>query len=78
MMEVYDQCTTFMIHCANLLGVTYRDTNAMLFFVLWPATTVGLIGWVGWNSLVLRRLTDRLNTQARSATPEQHKDGVRT
>jgi hypothetical protein len=39
---VYAACVDFMIRAANLLGVSYRDTNAFMFFVLWPAVTVGL------------------------------------
>jgi hypothetical protein len=39
---LYAACVDFMIRAANLLGVTYRDTNAFMFFVLWPAVTVAL------------------------------------
>ena len=39
---VYAACVDFMLVTARLLGVTYRDTNALMFFVLWPAVTVGL------------------------------------
>jgi len=52
---VYDQCVTFVIHATELLGVTYRDANALLFFVVWPVVTVALAGWVLWNAIVLRR-----------------------
>jgi len=39
---VYAACVDFMLQAARLLGVTYRDTNALMFFVLWPAVTVAL------------------------------------
>ncbi len=52
---VYAACVDFMIRGANLLGVTYRDTNAFLFFVLWPAVTVGLALVVMVQRRALRR-----------------------
>lgn len=52
---VYAACVDFMIRAANLLGVTYRDTNAFLFFVLWPAVTVGLAVLVVLQRRALRR-----------------------
>ncbi len=56
---LYEQCVFFVIHLADLLGVTYRDSNALLFFVVWPAVTVLLYGWVTWNGFVLWRLRRR-------------------
>jgi hypothetical protein len=41
-------------HLADLLDLTYRDANALLFFVLWPAVTVILLGWVCCNGAVAR------------------------
>lgn len=53
---LYYQCSYFMVNVADLLGITYRDANASLFFILWPAVTGLLLGWVCWNQWVLRRL----------------------
>ena len=50
---LYEQCVFFVIHVADVLGITYRDSNALLFFVVWPAVTVFLAGWVVWNWVVL-------------------------
>jgi hypothetical protein len=63
--ELYDQCVIFMIHLANLLGVTYRDANAAMFFLLWPATTLTLCGWSWRNARAFRRL----ETESQSAPP---------
>ena len=52
---LYWQCTDFMIHSAHLLGITYRDTNAGLFFIVWPAVTLTLMGIVSWQAWVLWR-----------------------
>ena len=54
---LYFQCVTFVLHLADLLGVTYRDANALLFFVLWPAVTLCLLGWVVWNAVIRSRST---------------------
>ena len=52
------QCVDFMINIATLLGVTYRDANAGLFFVIWPLVTLTLTLalCVCWNVLTLYRL----------------------
>ncbi len=54
---VYAACVDFMIRSANALGVTYRDTNAAMFFVLWPAVTVALVAVVARQRAEIRRLT---------------------
>jgi hypothetical protein len=56
---VYYQCAFFMVHLAALLDVTYRDTNAVMFFILWPTLTLGLILWVMWNQWALFRAQPR-------------------
>jgi hypothetical protein len=54
---VYAACVDFMIRSANLLGVTYRDTNAGMFFVLWPAVTALLVAVVVWQRVAIHRLS---------------------
>jgi hypothetical protein len=39
---LYAVCVDFMIRFANALHMTYRDANASLFFLVWPAVTVTL------------------------------------
>lgn len=56
---VYAACVDFMLRAAELLGVTYRDTNALMFFVLWPAVTVALAAVVVRQRLALRRQSVR-------------------
>ena len=56
---LYWQCTDFMINAAGLLGVTYRDTNSGMFFVLWPAVTLVLVVAVVWQAGVIWRLRRR-------------------
>lgn len=40
---LYAACVDFMLRTASLFGLTYRDTNAALFFVIWPAVTAILV-----------------------------------
>lgn len=58
---LYWACVDFMIHSANLLGLTYRDTNAVMFFILWPAVTIVLLLVILRQSKTLRRLRGKLD-----------------
>ncbi len=57
MMWLYYQCVDFMLHTARLFGVTYRDTNSFMFFILWPLVTAILGVWVVRNQRLIRRVT---------------------
>lgn len=59
---IYAACVDFMIRIANLFGITYRDANALMFFVLWPLVTTALVVW----RVAQRR--ERARLLARSAT----------
>lgn len=56
---IYLACVDFMLRLAAIFGVTYRDANAGMFFVLWPAVTVSLAVLVLWQRAVLRELRAR-------------------
>ena len=34
--KLYVYFTDFTITCANLMGITYEDFNALIFCVIWP------------------------------------------
>jgi len=53
---LYAACVDFMLQAARLFGVTYRDANAFMFFVLWPLVTLALILIVVVQAARLRRL----------------------
>ncbi len=55
-LAVYAACVDFMLQAARLFGVTYRDANAFMFFVLWPLVTLALILIVVVQAARLRRL----------------------
>jgi hypothetical protein len=52
---LYAACVDFLLQAAQLLGITYRDANAALFFVVWPALTVLLLCVVLWQAWRLFR-----------------------
>lgn len=54
-LALYAACVDFLLRVALIGGVTYRDTNALLFFVLWPAVTVLLAGIAGVQRVRLIR-----------------------
>jgi hypothetical protein len=64
---VYAACVDFMLQAARLFGVTYRDTNAFMFFVLWPLVTLLLILVVVVQGASLRRLR-RAGGEGRTST----------
>lgn len=51
----YAACVDFMLRAANLLDVTYRDVNAGIFFLLWPAVTLALLAVVLVQAVMLLR-----------------------
>jgi len=53
---LYAVCVDFLLRVAAAFGITYRDANAALFFVLWPLVTALLLGVVLWQRAALRRL----------------------
>ena len=59
-LAVYAACVDFMLQTARLFHVTYRDTNSLLFFVVWPAVTAGLVAVVAAQHLALRRARKKL------------------
>ncbi len=56
---VYAACVDFLLKLALLFGVTYRDANALFFFVMWPLVTVMLAIWWGYERARLARARRR-------------------
>jgi hypothetical protein len=64
---IYAACVDFMLNLASLLGITYRDANALVLLVGFPLTTSGLFTvclWQRWQIRRLRRLTTMTATRA--------------
>lgn len=58
-LAIYAACVDFMVHAGNLAGATYRDANAFMFFVLWPAVTAALLVVVVTQARTLAKLRRR-------------------
>lgn len=56
---LYAACVDFMLRVAHLTGATYRDANAAMFFVLWPAVTVALAAVALWQRAQIAKLRGR-------------------
>jgi hypothetical protein len=52
---IYGACVDFLLALARLTGMTYRDVNALFFFVAWPLVTLGLAAWCLVERALLRR-----------------------
>lgn len=52
---IYAACVDFMLQLAALLHISYRDANALLFFVVWPLVTALLALVVTVQAIALRR-----------------------
>lgn len=42
--QVFQWCVQFLVWLASVTGATYKEINVILFCVIWPLLTVGLIG----------------------------------
>ncbi len=42
-LAIYAACVDFLLRSAAWLGITYRDANAAMFFLLWPVVTCLLL-----------------------------------
>lgn len=42
---VYAACVDFLLVLARDFGISYRDANALFFFVGWPLVTIALVAW---------------------------------
>ncbi|MBM3184773.1 MAG: hypothetical protein FJZ67_00595 [Bacteroidetes bacterium] len=39
---VYIYCTDFTIFLANMFGISYKDSNTLIFCIIWPLFTMFL------------------------------------
>ena len=41
--EVFDWCVRLLLYLADLFGMTYTEINIVIFCILWPIFTLGLV-----------------------------------
>ncbi|HPH28166.1 MAG TPA: hypothetical protein PLA87_15070 [Pseudomonadota bacterium] len=52
---IYIACVDFLLRAAAPMGITYRDANAALFFIIWPVVTALLLIIITLQGLLLHR-----------------------
>jgi hypothetical protein len=57
--RAYVYCTDFIINVANGTGLSYFEVNALLFVLVWPVVTLGLLGYLVWLCFKYWRLKKR-------------------
>ena len=64
---VYAACVDFLLVLARDFGISYRDANALFFFVGWPLVTIALVAWATVERLWLARARRRTPQRAHTA-----------
>jgi hypothetical protein len=54
--RAYVYCTDFLINVANGTGLSYFEVNTLLFVLVWPVVSLGLLGYWFWLYLRYLRL----------------------
>jgi|UPI0005C6CD9F hypothetical protein len=58
MIRAYVYCTDFIINVANGTGLSYFEVNALLFVLVWPVVSLGLLGYLVWLCFRYSRLRE--------------------
>ncbi len=54
--SIFDLCVAFLIWLARVTGTTYKEINVIVFCVLWPLFTLGLMALCVHQRRLIRRL----------------------
>ena len=53
---IFVYCGDFVINMAEILDISYYEVNAIIFVIIWPLLTFGLIGIVAYQKFKLYKL----------------------
>ena len=56
MNELFDYCVYLLEVWAAALGMTYKEINIWIFVILEPIVFVGMVGWIWWLKIRMKRL----------------------
>ena len=42
--QIFDWCVRVLVYWAGMLDITYKEINVWVFVIIWPISTVLLIG----------------------------------
>ena len=54
--SIFDLCVVFLLWLARVTGTTYKQINVIVFCVLWPLFTLGLMVLCWRQHRTIRRL----------------------
>jgi hypothetical protein len=69
--NLFQRCVDFLVWLAAATGTTYKEINVIIFCVIWPLLTVGLVALCVVQRAHIRRLQ-------RVASPQQEGRGEKT
>jgi hypothetical protein len=61
---IFDLCVVFLLWLGRVTGTTYKQINVLIFCILWPLFTLGLMVLCGYQRRVIRQLRRRTNERA--------------
>ena len=62
--KIFQGCVTFLVWLAAAIGTTYTKINVVIFCIIWPLFTVGLVALCLWQRFQIKR-------RRRSALPKR-------
>jgi hypothetical protein len=65
---VFQRCVDFLVWLAAVTGTTYKEINVIIFCVIWPLFTLGLVALCLMQRARIRRLR-RLALPERESIP---------
>lgn len=54
--QVFQWYVQFLVWLASVTGTTYKEINVIIFCVIWPLLTLGLVGLCVFQRVQIRRL----------------------
>ena len=55
--QIFDWCVQVLVYWAGMLDITYKEINVWVFVIIWPISTVILIGVIVVQQRKIRQLS---------------------
>ena len=55
--QIFDWCVRVLVYWAGMLDITYKEINVWVFVIIWPISTVILIGVIVVQQRKIRQLS---------------------
>jgi len=56
---IFNLCVTILVVSADWLGISYEAINVLIFVIIWPLLTLGLLGTIIWQRYLIQQLSSR-------------------